>query len=161
MEEGLIDLIFGANKLTRSADLTTLGWKTSALILWIRETSIPSLTSSFCFSQDMIHCGNCPNNLGDEFFEDCYTCSEPLGKNAINASVSLLSPGTIDPLVKLEDIRCNACGGRCFGVNHGLNIRCRSCAKNTSVGNVRISLKKGLDEKIEEIFGEEIKDLLY
>ena len=156
MEEGLVDLVIGSNKLTR-ADLAKLGWKTSALILWIRETSTPSLSSPFYFSQDMIQCGKCSYNLNDEFFSECCTCEQPLGTNCLNVSVSFLFPGTIDPVVKLDNICCSACDNKCYA---GGIISCPSCLLNLSMGNVRISLKKSLDEKIGEIFGEDIKDLI-
>jgi len=157
MEEGIIDLVIGDNYITR-ADLSILGWETSALILWIKETSIPSLTKPLDFSPDMVQCGNCSYNLYDELLypAECGTCQLPFSR--LNVSVSLLFPGTIDPLIKLDNVCCSACDNRCFVIQSN-GLRCPSCSFNISVGNVRISLKKSLDEKIGEVFGEEIKNL--
>jgi hypothetical protein len=158
MEEGLINLANGGYRLTR-ADFTTLGWETSALILWVRDNLIFSLNSSpFRFTQDMIQCGNCSYNF-DQDLSECYACDQLLGKNYLTVSVTsgFLASGTIDPgpLVKLDDICCSACDGRYYT----RNIRCPGCSLPISKNNVRITLKKMLDEKIGEVFGEEIRDL--
>ena len=157
MEEGLTSLVNGDCRLTR-ADLATLGWETCALILWIRENLIPSLSNPpFRFTRDMIQCGNCSSSLASELNTECNYCDLPLdgiGEHTVSVN-SLLqaTSGTIDPLVKLEDICCSACNRR-FYIK---SIRCPSC-QCSSKSNVKIALKKRMDEKISEIFGEEIRE---
>jgi len=164
MEEGLISLVTGGYRLTH-ADLTTLGWETSALILWIRDNSIPSLSSPFRFTQDMIQCRNCSSNLTSESLGselECYSCDLrlPLGIGEHTVPVASFSVenaselGKFDPgpLVKLEDIRCSACECRFYSKS----FRCPSCSVSKSM--VRIALKKRIDEKIDEVFGDEIRE---
>ena len=155
MEEGLISLVYGDYKLTR-ADLATLGWETSALILWIRDNSIPSLNNPrFHFNQDMIQCWNCSSNLTSELYSECYSCDGVVRGRTVssiqleNASES----GKVDPLVKLEDICCSVCDGRFYPKN----FRCRSCTFLMINVRIALNLKKGIDERIDEVFGDEIK----
>jgi hypothetical protein len=155
MEEGLVSLVNGDYRLTR-ADFATLGWETSALILWIRDISMPSLNnSSFRFPQDMIQCGSCSSNLTSELNSECISCASdpmPIEHTIPVASLFQTASGKVDPLVSLDAICCSACGGGCF---YG-NIRCPSC--KLSCTNARISLKKRINEKIAEVFGDEIRE---
>ena len=155
MEEGVINLINGGHRLTR-ADLTTLGWETSALILWMKDTMSFLNSSPLRFTPDMIQCGKCSSNLTSVLYSECVSCDEPIdmGELEHTAPVTSLAPGTIDPLVKLECICCTQCEHRFYTKN----VRCPSCSSLARDCGIRITLKKRLDEKIDEVFGEEIRD---
>jgi len=109
MEEGVISLVNGDHRLTR-ADLATLGWETSALILWIRDNLIPSLNNSpFHFTQDMIQCWDCSSNLTSVLNSECITCGLPLGKDEHTIPIaSLLQDASgkvqVDPLVARRNL---------------------------------------------------------
>ena len=157
MEEGLTSLVNGDYRLTRT-DLATLGWETSALILWIRDNSLPSLNNSpFCFTQDMIQCGNCSSNL--RIGSECSSCGVimEVGRYASHTvpvgSLDQDASGKVDPLVKLEDICCSLCDGRFY--RNQRSFRCPSCSVKGN--NVKITLKERMDEKIGEAFGDEIR----
>lgn len=155
LEEGLISLVNGDYRLTR-ADLSTLGWETSALIFWIRDNSIPSLNNSpYRFTKDMIQCGNCSSNLETGLASECFSCDLPLGIGEHTIPVASLLQNALEkshPLVRYDDICCSACGHRFYNYR---SIRCTSCSLFPN--NVRIALKKRLDNKIIEVFGDEIR----
>lgn len=158
MEEGLFSLVDGDYRLTR-ADLATLGWETSALILWIRDNLIPSLNNSpFRFTGDMIQCGSCSSNLISELDSECYACDAGIYEYTVSvASLVQDASGKVDPLIKLGDICCSACN--CPFYSRNLNIRCPHCSLPLTIKkNVRIALKKRIDEKIGEVFGDEIRE---
>ena len=155
MKEGLLSLVKGDYRLTR-ADLATLGWETSALTFWIRDSLIPSLNNTpYRFIKDIIQCGSCSSDLTSELDSECFSCDMPSDIDEHTVPVASLlqnTSGDLDPLVKLESICCSVCGSR-FYTKH---ISCKSCSASSR--NVRIALKKRMDEKIIEIFGDEIRE---
>ncbi|KAF8808884.1 hypothetical protein BYT27DRAFT_7188391 [Phlegmacium glaucopus] len=148
LEEGLASLVNGVHKLTRE-ELATLGWETSALILWIRDNSspYPNDSTTIVLSKDMVKCAVCPSleNLTGMDYK-CRYCSHIFGK-VDQHTVSRTSSGT---LVRLSAIRCNSCNTDFFRLGY---FNCTACSS-------RVDTNISSDEphvQIGEVFGEEIK----
>ncbi|KAF8808882.1 hypothetical protein BYT27DRAFT_7210524 [Phlegmacium glaucopus] len=137
LEEGLTSLVDGAHKLTR-AELATLGWETSALILWISNNLIPSPkdgSTTIALSLDMIKCAICPSapTLIRGKLNECIHCHNSTGKFTYKPVASAPASGPY----------CNSCSPR---------------TKIPTGGDVRIMAKNGPMIMIGEAFGEEIKE---
>ncbi|KAF8808883.1 hypothetical protein BYT27DRAFT_7029333, partial [Phlegmacium glaucopus] len=72
LEEGLTSLVDDVHRLTRE-ELATLGWETSALILWIKYNSSP-YPNAIIISNDMIKCASCPSLPSLTGMDHCPHC---------------------------------------------------------------------------------------
>ena len=158
LEEGVTSLVDGEQKLTRE-ELATLGWETAALILWIKDQLSHSARDSntLFFSKDSIKCGFCVTSVSLlSGSHNCYSCASALLE--LKCAYTTLSSGTA--IIPMQSIICRICGQRAF---YSTNFSCSSCGTTTysnSYGhNVRITAIKWSKEMIEEVFGEEIKEL--
>ena len=141
-------------------DLAPIGWETVARIFWIRDylNTQNKQDNEHCFRRDSIKCGYCksPSSLIDTN----YGCGHiPSGDAELTYSGSAITiPGTNELLVPIGQIRCpnQLCIVNPF---HSICVPCSLCSSFTgNTSKVRVVTLKSLKAKIEEMFGEEIKE---
>ncbi|KAF8814170.1 hypothetical protein BYT27DRAFT_6339898 [Phlegmacium glaucopus] len=163
LEEGLTSLVDGVHRLTRE-ELATLGWETSALILWIRDNSIPPNDGStyLCFTKDMIACAVCPSaptlTGGPRYCTHCH-------KSGLltDYKSSPAPPGPADSLVQLKAIKCCNCRLQFFySVDlYSVDLYCKSCHSSYTSDwdiDIKVRVRAKSRQQIGEVFGEEIKE---
>jgi len=162
LEEGVTSLVDGDQSLTRE-ELATLGWETTALILWIKDRLRLSTRNSntLSFRKDSIKCAFCTSSASLlSGSHNCYQCGGALlGDEELTCASVTPSFGTADTIVPITTIMCSKCGERPF---YSTSFVCPSCPYGTCYPhghNVRITPKKSSKEMVEEVFGEEINEL--
>jgi hypothetical protein len=158
LDEGITGLVNGNPKPTLD-DLATFGWETAARILWIKD-NCNVRSNSLHFRRDEIKCGSCSSSAS--LINQVCNCNY-CGKDVpADAELTVPDPGTdsgpADHLVPLRAILCSDINCR-QATFHRISVHCSSCSfHHNRNDNVRIPPKKRLQELIEEMFGEEIKN---
>ncbi|KDR71487.1 hypothetical protein GALMADRAFT_229463 [Galerina marginata CBS 339.88] len=162
LEEGVTCLVNGDHVLTRE-ELSTLGWETASLILWIKDQLGHSVNNSntLRFRKDMIKCGFCTSSASlFSGSHNCFSCGYALlGEEELTCAGSSTS-GAAEIVVALRQIACSRCGyGSALYNSHATCSSCSATTYSQHSHNVRITLKKPSKQMIQEVFGDEIEEL--
>ena len=156
-----INTLATCNPMPKLEDLATLGWETVARILWIRD-NFPLNKPPCRFKLDAIKCMHCSSSSSLMNYDLVFGC-EHINSGDVELTFSgSASPtrisGTIDILVTLNEMQCLICKAPLYSNA----VTCNSCSNTyrfSSMSTVRVTLYK-VKTMIEEMFGEEIKELL-
>jgi hypothetical protein len=142
-------------------DLAILGLDVVARILWIRENFPPN---KLYFRRDAIKCGNCSTSsslkIPNLTVNNCGHVASGDAELTVSGSATPIS-GTIDRMVKLNQIECSICSHPFVKMSPLSSINyCDFCGSLTSYLNVRVTPHTGKPfmRIIEEMFGEELRD---
>ena len=140
-------------------DLAPIGWKTVAQIFWIRDylNTQNKQNNDHYFRRDAIKCGYCKSS--SSLIDTNYGCGHLASAEVVltfSGSATTI-PGTNEVFIPIGQIQCSSCRTRPF---YSICVPCSSCSSFTqNTSTVRVAtMNKSLKAKIEEMFGEEIKE---
>ena len=156
-EEGISSLVDPGHAPLSDDEMTTLGWKTSALVLWIQINANHD-TKFIRFRKDSIKCANCasPDSLlqDEDTCHNCFQALRPADELLFQGGAGRSTVSDSDRNVHYGEIKCHKCKAsalQAFGA-----LECQSCLGRVGKGGfVRVTPKQRVASLIKEKFGEE------